>query len=152
MWENNSLRIIAQKKANFPANYGGHFVVEQDLGVKTPYDDYFLFARMAVAAAVVQKGLEKLGLAPHANIQSNANWAFRREDGDLKDTEQGRSQRCLHIHIYGRHPDDPNWADPVRPATYWEQQAGKYWHKVFPEEKLEKLSCFIEKEIPIFHP
>lgn len=147
-WEDGAIRVVIQRDTNFPAEYGGHLVVEQKSGVKTPYGDYRLFARMAVVAAAVQKALEETGLAPHANIQSNANWGFRNPDGTFRTIEEGRSKRSLHLHVYGRKPKDPNWAEPVRPAYHAEQQAGKYFGKVFSAHQMERVRNFLQKEIP----
>lgn len=148
LWEDDEVRVVIQIKTNFPAEYGGHIVVEQKLGVRVPYGDYRLFAKMSIVAAAIQKGLEETDLAPHANIQSNANWAFREADGAFRDVEEGRKQRGLHIHVYGRTPKDPGWGESVRPAYHEEQRQGKYWQKVFSQEKMNELSKFFKKEIP----
>lgn len=149
LWENPEIRVVVQQKANWPAKYGGHVVVEQKIGVKTPYDDYALFGRMSVVAAVVQKGMEETGLAPHANIQSNANWAFRKPDGGFRGIKEGQQCRNLHFHICGRDPKDPGWGEPIRPAYFKEQQEGKYWDEVWSEVQLQRIAAFLELEIPI---
>lgn len=148
LWEDREVRVVIQAKTNFPAEYGGHIVVEQKLEVKVPYGNYDLFSKMSIIAAIVQKELEEIGLAPHANIQSNANWAFRNSDGSLRSIKEGQAARGLHIHVYGRRPEDPGWAEPIRPACFQEQKAGKYWGKVFSEEQMRKLSELLQKEIP----
>ncbi len=150
LWEDETIYVVVQRKTNFPARYGGHIVVGQKAGVKTPYENLGLFSDMMKMAAIVQKALETLHIAPHANIQSNANWAFRRMDGSFRDVLSGREKRLLHIHIYGRCPDDPNWGEPVRPAYHREQQRdGKYWNMIWPKKTLKKISDFIAKEIVI---
>ena len=148
LWEDSEVRSVIQTKTNFPAEYGGHIVVEQKLGVKVPYENYALFSKMSIIAAAIQKTLEEIGLAPHANIQSNANWAFRNSDGSLRSIKEGQAARGLHIHVYGRCPEDPGWAEPIRPAYFWEQKAGKYWGKFFSREQMRKLSELLQKEIP----
>lgn len=149
LWEDDQVRVVIQEKTNFPADYGGHIVVEQKLGVRVPYGDYRLFAKMSVVAAVVQRGLEDTGLAPHANIQSNANWAFREADGSSRDVEEGRKKRELHIHVYGRTPKDPGWGEPIRPANFQEQREGKFWGKIFSQEKMAELSDFLNKKVSL---
>lgn len=148
LWKDREVCVVIQAKTNFPAEYGGHIVVEQKLGVKVPYENYGLFSKMSIIAAVVQKVLEEIRLAPHANIQSNANWAFRNSDGSLRSIKEGQAARGLHIHVYGRRPEDPGWAEPIQPAYFQEQKVGKYWGKVFSEEQMRKLSKILQKEIP----
>jgi len=148
LWEDNEVLVVIQRKTNFPAEYGGHIVVEQKKEIEVPYGDYRLFGKMSIVAAAVQKGLEKTGLAPHANIQSNANWAFRKTDDSFLDIEEGRKRRRLHIHVYGRTPKDPGWGEPIRPAYHQEQQQGKYWGKIFSQDKMVELSESLNKEIP----
>ena len=148
LFENSNIQVVIQSRTNFPAQYGGHIVVSQKVGAQTPYSKYALFAKMSVVAAAVQKGLEVTGLAPHANIQSNANWAFREINGSFLDVEEGKRNRRLHIHVYGRSPKDPNWGEPIRPAYHQEQQAYKYWGEVFIQLEMNKLAEFLSEEIP----
>jgi len=148
LWQDEEVRVVVQYKTNFPAEFGGHLVVEQKLETQVPYQDYRLFAKMSVVAAVVQKGLEVLDIAPHANIQSNANWAFRKPDSSYREVKRGKKHRSLHLHVYGRHPNDPNWAEPIRPAYHKEQQEGKYWGKVFSKKQRMELGAFLEEEVP----
>lgn len=149
LWENPEIRVVVQRKANWPAKYGGHVVVEQKIGAKTPYDDYALFGRMAVVAAVVQKGMEELGLAPHANIGSFANWAFRTPDGELREVQDGQKRRGLHVHVYGRRPEDRSWGDPLRQADWKEHFVDKkYWGRIWSENQVQRLAAFLELEVP----
>lgn len=150
LWENPEIRVVVQKKANWPAKYGGHVVVEQQRrGASTPYSNYGLFAKMNVIAAVVQKALEEQELALHANIQSNANWAFRRLDGKFRDVKEGRKRRSLHVHVYGRRTEDPGWGEPIRPAYFKEQQfEKKYWGQIWSESQLQRIATFLELEVP----
>lgn len=148
LWKESGIRVVVEDPPNFPAEWGGHFMVEHGFQAATPYGNYLLFAKMSVVAAVVQKGLEILGLAPHANIQSNANWAFRRPDSSFRKVEEGKKRRKLHLHIYGRRPQDPNWAEPIHPAYHQEQMAGKYSGKIFTYEQMRRLSAFLAREIP----
>jgi hypothetical protein len=107
LWQDTDVEVVVPVKTLWPATYGGWVIVIQHQEVNTPHHNYPLFAKMSVIAAVVQKGLEHLDLAPHANIQSNANWAFRATDGTLTDLEEGRQQRRVHIHIFGRRTRGP---------------------------------------------
>jgi len=149
LWRDKETKVVVQRRTNWPAKFGGHIVVEQHKEVSTPYEDYPLFSKMSVIAATVQKSLEKTGLASHANIQSNANWAFRTPTGEFREIKEGQEHRRVHIHVYGRTMEDPGWGEPIRPA-YWEgQQIGqKYWGQVWSKEKMNKLATFLEKEIP----
>ena len=150
LWENDKIRVVIQGKANWPAKYGGHIVVEQKMNISTPYSDYSLYAKMSVIAAAIQKVLEQTGLAPHANLQSNSNWAFRNEDGSFRDIKEGQNHRNLHIHIYGRKKGkDSNWGEPIRPAYWQEQQVEqKYWGQIWNKKQINKLTDFLNEEIP----
>lgn len=149
LWENPEIRVVVQERANWPARYGGHVVVEQKRGASTPYSDYALYAKMSVIAAAIQKGLEETDLVPHVNLQSNANWAFRKEDGSFRELKEGQRRRSLHIHVYGRCQEDPNWAEPIRPAYFREQQfEKKYWGQIWSENQLQRIAAFLELEVP----
>jgi diadenosine tetraphosphate (Ap4A) HIT family hydrolase len=148
LWEDSGIQVVVPVKTLWPAEYGGWVVVLQHHDVNTPYVNYRLFATMSVIAATVQKGLEALGLAPHANIQSNANWAFRKTNGTVTLTEIGRQRRKVHIHIFGRSTDDPMWADPIQLGTYHEYTAMIPERNVWPEETMTRLTSFLADEIP----
>ena len=150
LWENDNFRVKTLENPNRPANYGGHILVEQKSEVaKVPYDDYVLFAEISVIAAVIQKGVEETGIAPHVNIQCNANWAFRKPNGGLQEIEEGRKKRKVHLHIYPRLPADPHWADPAYLATHQEHiLEEKYRDDTFTMKQMEDLKQFLEKEIP----
>jgi hypothetical protein len=126
LWHDADVEVVAPVKTLWPADYGGWVIV----------------------AAVVQKGLEHLELAPHANIQSNANWAFRTTDGTLTDLEEGRQQRRVHIHIFGRQTQDPSWGDPIQLAPYREYAAMQDSADVWNETTLNQFSAFLADEIP----
>ena len=128
--------------------YGGWVIVIQHQEVNAPYHDYRLFAKMCVIAAVVQKGIERLALAPHANIQSNANWAFRTNDGSFIDLEEGRQRRRVHIHIFGRRTQDPIWGDPIRLVSYREYAAMQDFNEVWNKTTLNQFSAFLAEEVP----
>jgi len=148
LWEDEEIQVVVQGQANWPANYGGHVVVEQKRGTSTPYSDYRLFAEMNVIAAAVQKGMEELELAPHANIGSFANWAFRNPDGTFREVKEGQRHRNLHVHVYGRKPKDPSWGDPLQQANWQEQQEGKYWGQIWSENQIQRLAAFLGLEVP----
>jgi hypothetical protein len=149
LWEDDETGVIVPIKTSWPVHYGGWVIVVQNQNVKTPYDNYRLYAKMSVIAATVQKGLEEMGLAPHANIQSNANWAFRNRDGSLRDVEEGREKRKIHIHIFGRMFEDPSWADPILLPSHQEYNSSKkFWGKVWNKKDMDKLINFLEAEIP----
>jgi hypothetical protein len=149
LWEDSEVGVIVPVKTGYPAEYGGWVSVVQNKNVKTPYDNYKLYAKMNVIAATVQKGLELTGLAPHANIQSNANWAFRNRDGSIIDVEEGREKRRVHIHIFGRMVNGPAWADPILLPTYQEYNSSKkFWGKVWNKQEMNKLIKFLEAEVP----
>jgi hypothetical protein len=148
LWHDADVEVVAPVKTLWPADYGGWVIVIQHQDVNTPYHDYHLFAKMSVIAAVVQKGLEHLELAPHANIQSNANWAFRTTDDTLTDLEEGRQQRRVHIHIFGRQTQDPSWGDPIQLAPYREYAAMQDSADVWNETTLNQFSAFLADEIP----
>lgn len=151
LWENNLSRVITLKNPNRPADHGGHIVVEQkNEKISAPYQDYLFFAKIAVIAAVVQKAVESIGIAPHCNIQFNGNWAWRNSDGSLQAIEEGIKRRKVHAHIYPRLPDDPNWADPAYLATHKEQVVDQvYEGRCFTKGQILELKKFLEKEIPI---
>lgn len=149
-WENKEFRVRTLENPNRPADHGGHILVEAQKTVITPYDNYVLFAELSVIAAAVQKAVEETGLAPHANIQCNANWAFRKPNGGLRGTKAGREKRKVHLHIYPRLPADPHWADPAYLATHKEQiLEEKYKGRTFAMLQMKKLNEFLKKEIPI---
>ena len=151
LWEDSEVRVCVPTKTSWPAHYGGWVVVFQKQNVVgAPYNDYRLFAKMSVIAAAVQNSLEYVGLAPHANIQSNANWAFRKSDGSLLNSKEGRERRKVHIHIFGRKVEDPAWADPIVLPTFQEYYATKdCWGKIWSEEDMNKLVRFLEYEVPL---
>lgn len=150
LWEDDKFRVKTLKNPNRPAEYGGHILVEQKSEVvKVPYDNYILFAKLSVIAAAVQKGVEKTGLAPHANIQCNANWSFRKPNGGLREVKKGKERRKVHLHVYPRLPVDPHWGDPAYLATHREQIIEeKYKGRIFTMPQMKKLKEFLEKEIP----
>lgn len=150
LWNDAEINVVVPVKTLWPATYGGWIIVvqHQQQQVNTPYHNYRLFAKMNVIAAVVQKGLERLELAPHANIQSNANWAFRTTDGALTDLEEGRQRRRVHIHIFGRRTQDPGWGDPIRLAPYREYAVLQDSADVWNETTLNQFSTFLADEIP----
>jgi diadenosine tetraphosphate (Ap4A) HIT family hydrolase len=150
VWHDTDVEVVVPVKTLWPASYGGWVIVvqHQQKQVNAPYHDYHLFAKMCVIAAVVQKGLERLELAPHANIQSNANWAFRTTDGTLTDLEAGRQQRRVHIHIFGRRTEDPSWGDPIGLASYNEYAAMQNAEDVWNETTLNHFSTFLADEVP----
>jgi len=151
LWKNLEIQVVVQRKANWPARYGGHVVVEQKRGTNTPYyGGYSLFGKMSVVAAAVQKALEEQKLAPHTNIQSNDNWAFRNPDGSFREVEEGQRHRNLHVHVYGRDPKDGSWGDPIRQANWREQHVEKkYWGQIWTENQLQRIAAFLELEVPI---
>ena len=148
LWEDEETQVVVQVAANWPAKYGGHVVVEQKRGASTPHSNYRLFAKMNIIAAVVQKGLEETGLAPHANIGSFANWAFRSPDGSFRKVKEGQRHRNLHVHVYGRDPEDPSWGDPLQQANWQEQQEGKYWGQIWTEKQIQRITAFLGLEVP----
>jgi diadenosine tetraphosphate (Ap4A) HIT family hydrolase len=150
LWRDAEVDVVVPVKTLWPAEYGGWVIVvqHQQTQVNTPYHDYHLFAKMCVIAAVVQKGLERLELAPHANIQSNANWAFRTTDGTFTDLEKGRQRRRVHIHIFGRRTQDPSWGNPIRLAPYREYAAMQDSTDIWNEITLNQFSTFLANEVP----
>ena len=150
LWHDAEVDVVVPVKTLWPATYGGWVIVvqHQQKQVNTPYQDYHLFAKMSVIAAVVQKGLECLEIAPHANIQSNANWAFRTTDGTLTDLEEGRQLRRVHIHIFGRRKQDSNWGDPILLAPYCKYVAFQDSEDIWNETTLEHFSTFLADEVP----
>lgn len=150
LWRDAEVEVVVPMKTLWPAESGGWVIVvqHQQQQVNAPYHDYPLFAKMCVVAAVVQKGLEHLALAPHANIQSNANWAFRTTDGALTDLEEGRQRRRVHIHIFGRRTQDPNWGNPIQLASYRDYAAMQNSTDVWNEITLDHFSTFLAKEVP----
>lgn len=150
LWEDSEVRVITPESPFWSGVFGGHIVVEQhvrDQGeVKVPYESYKLFAKMSVIAAAVQKALEETYTAHHANIQSNDNWAFRFLNGSLKDKYKGKGCRRLHIHIFGRKQEDPNWGNPIPSLVY--QARGAYKGQCLNEVPRDKLCAFLETEIP----
>jgi len=151
LWENSNFRVRTLENPNRPADHGGHILVEHKGGaVKVPYENYVFFAKLSVIAAVVQKAVERTGLAPHCNIQCNTNWSFRKPNGGLKEVKKGRGRRSVHLHVYPRLPDDPHWADPAYLATYKEQMIDeKYKGRTFTMPQMVKLKEFLKKEIPV---
>jgi len=148
LWQDRDVDVVVPMKTLWRATYGGWIIVTQRQQVCAPYDNYRLFAKMCVIAAVVQKGLEHLALAPHANIQSNANWAFRTSNGDLTDLEEGRHRRRVHIHIFGRQTQDPNWGDPIRLASYREYSIIQNAEDIWNDNTLKQFSTFLANEVP----
>ena len=150
LWHDAEVDVVVPVKMLWPAEYGGWVIVgqHQETPVNAPYHDYRLFAKMCVIAAVVQKGLERLALAPHANIQSNANWAFRATDGALTDLEEGRLRRRVHIHIFGRRTQDPRWGDPIQLASYRDYAAMQESTDIWSETILTQFSVFLADEVP----
>ena len=150
LWHDNEVDVVVPVKTLWPAEYGGWVIVaqHQQQQVNAPYHDYQLFAKMCVIAAVVQKGLEHLALAPHANIQSNANWAFRTTEGALTDLEEGRQRRRVHIHIFGRRTQDPSWGDPIQLAPYRDYAAMQESTDIWNETTLNQFSAFLSAEVP----
>lgn len=71
LWEDDEVGVIVPVKTGYPAHYSGWVIVVQNQNVKTPYDDYRLYAKMSVITATVQKGLEETGLAPSARASTN---------------------------------------------------------------------------------
>lgn len=150
LWHDAEVDVVVPVRTLWPAAYGGWVIVvqRQQKQVNTPYHDYHLFAKMCVIAAVVQKGLECLELAPHANIQSNANWAFRRTNGTLTDLERGRQQRRVHIHIFGRRTQDPSWGDPIQLAPHCKYVAFQDSEDIWNGTTLNQFSAFLVDEVP----
>ncbi|MHA2300756.1 MAG: hypothetical protein ACXACD_07360 [Candidatus Thorarchaeota archaeon] len=148
LWHDTDVDVVVPVKTLWPAAYGGWVIVIQHQQANTPYHNYRLFAKMSVIAAVVQKGLEHLDLAPHANIQSNANWAFRTSDGALTDLEEGRHRRRVHIHIFGRRTQDPSWGDPIQLASYHEYTVMQDSENIWDETTLNQFSTFLLDEVP----
>jgi hypothetical protein len=148
LWQDTDVDVVVPVKTLWRSTYGGWVVVTQHLQVNAPYHNFRLFAKMCVIAAVVQKGLERLALAPHANIQSNANWAFRTSDGALSELEEGRQRRRVHIRIFGRRTQDPSWGDPIRLASYHEYVAMQDTGEIWSENTLKQFSTFLADEVP----
>jgi hypothetical protein len=148
LWKDSEVEVVVPTNPLWPASYGGWVDVIQHQDMNTPYDNYRLFAKMSVIAASVQKGLEDTRLAPHANIQSNANGAFRNTDGTLINLEEGRQRRKVHIHIFGRRLEDSTWADPIQLATYQAYNAMKHSDDIWSEDKMNDLIKFLDNEIP----
>lgn len=148
LWQDTDVDVVVPMKTLWRAAYGGWVIVTQRQQVSTPYHNYRLFAKMCVIAAVVQKGLEHLALAPHANIQSNANWAFRTSNGGFTDIEEGRQRRRVHIHIFGRRIQDPSWGDPIRLAPYREYAVMQSTEDIWNEPTLKQFSAFLADEVP----
>jgi diadenosine tetraphosphate (Ap4A) HIT family hydrolase len=150
LWHDTDVEVVVPVKTLWPSEFGGWVIVvqHQQKQVNAPYHDYQLFAKMSVIAAVVQKGLEHLELAPHANIQSNANWAFRTTDGAFTDLEEGRQQRRVHIHIFGRRMQDPSWGDPIQLAPYRKYVALQDSEDIWNETTLSQFSTFLADEVP----
>lgn len=150
LWEDGGFRVRTLENPNRPADHGGHILVEHKEGaVKVPYQNYVFFAKISVIAAVVQKAVEKTGISPHANIQCNANWSFRKPNGGLREVKKGKEKRKVHLHVYPRLPADPHWGDPAYLATYKEQIIEeKYKGRMFTMPQMVKLKEFLENEIP----
>ena len=150
LWGDSEVRVITEKNPLWPAKFGGHIVVEQlaldPKRVKVPHENYKLFAKMNVIAAAVQGGLEETSVADHANIQCNGNWAFRSSGGSLRRScVGGQGYRRLHIHIFGRRKEDPNWGNPISLPTY--QARGTYKGQCLNEASRDALCAFLETEI-----
>lgn len=153
LWQDDQgIEVVALENPHWPKGLGGHIIVFGP-SKETPYEDYGIYAKMTVIAAACQKALSELSLAPHANIQINGNWAFRRreESGEASavSLEEGLASRRVHVHIYGRKPEDINWGDPIRLPNHRQfHETNPYAGETWPEATLNDLAEFLDEEIP----
>ncbi|MBL8159503.1 hypothetical protein JNJ66_03535 [Candidatus Saccharibacteria bacterium] len=101
LWENDLFIVCTPHNPHLPYSEGPILVIKTKHDIANAWQDPLLTGHAFHLAAQVCQVVEKLGLAPWFNIQTNGNW------GLLPDATP-----FFHIYIYGRNKTE-RWAKPI---------------------------------------